>query len=111
MIQGFHEGCGDAVAGGVAGMADGDAVPDLVTDSVADGARIGAQLKAARLAARMTMAEVAEQAGLTKGFVSKLERELANFAVVSLIRLCGAPGCSVGSLFQSSTGEVIRRGA
>ena len=54
-------------------MAGGDAVPD--------GTRIGAQLRAARLAARMSMAEVAEQAGLTKGFVSKLERDLANVSV------------------------------
>jgi transcriptional regulator with XRE-family HTH domain len=73
--------------------------------------RIGAQLRAARLAARMSMAEVAEQAGLTKGFVSKLERDLANVSVASLIRLCDALGVSVGSLFQASRGEVVRRGA
>ena len=36
------------------------------------------------------MAEVAEQSGLTKGFVSKLERDLANVSVASLIRLCAA---------------------
>src|SRR6201993_4288266 len=84
-------------------MAGGDAVPD--------GTRIGAQLKAARLAARMSMAEVAEQAGLTKGFVSKLERDLGNVSVASLIRLCDAPGLSVGSLFQAPTGEVIRHAA
>ena len=88
-------------------MAGGDAVPDLA----ADGARIGAQLKAARLAARMTMAEVAEQAGLTKGFVSKLERDLTNVSVASLIRLCDALGVSVGSLFQMAEGEVVRRDA
>jgi len=41
-----------------------------VPDAIPDGTRIGAQLRAARLAARMSMAEVAEQAGLTKGFVS-----------------------------------------
>ena len=46
-------------------------------EAIPDGARIGAQLRAARLAARMSMAEVAEQAGLTKGFLSKLERDLA----------------------------------
>src|SRR5256884_9096888 len=94
-------------------MASGDADPvaDSVADSVADGARIGAQLKAARLAARMTMAEVAEQAGLTKGFVSKLERDLANVSVASLIRLCDALGISVGSLFQAPKGEVVRRDA
>ena len=37
-----------------------------------DDARVGAQLRAARLAARKSMAEVAEEAGLTKGFLSKL---------------------------------------
>jgi quercetin dioxygenase-like cupin family protein/DNA-binding Xre family transcriptional regulator len=79
--------------------------------AVPDGTRIGAQLRAARLAARMSMAEVAEQAGLTKGFVSKLERDLANVSVASLIRLCDALGVSVGSLFQAPTGEVIRHGA
>ena len=78
-------------------------------DAIPDGTRIGAQLKAARLAARMSMAEVAEQAGLTKGFVSKLERDLANVSVASLIRLCDALGVSVGSLFQAPKGEVVRR--
>ncbi len=57
------------------------------------------------------MAEVAEQSGLTKGFVSKLERDLANVSVASLIRLCDALEISVGSLFQASRGEVVRRGA
>ena len=80
-------------------------------DAVPDGTRIGAQLKAARLAARMSMAEVAEQAGLTKGFVSKLERDLVNVSVASLIRLCDALGISVGSLFQAPKGEVVRRDA
>lgn len=74
-----------------------------------DDARVGAQLRAARLAARKSMAEVAEEAGLTKGFLSKLERDLANVSVASLIRLCDALGVSVGSLFQTPKGEVIRR--
>src|ERR1700689_4245748 len=76
-----------------------------------DGPRIGAQRKAARLAARKSMAEVAEQSGLTKGFVSKLERDLANVSVASLLRLCEALDVSVGSLFQASIGEVVRRDA
>ena len=86
---------------------DGNGAPAAVPD----GTRIGAQLRAARLAARMSMAEVAEQAGLTKGFVSKLERDLANVSVASLIRLCDVLGISVGSLFAAPTGEVIRHGA
>ncbi len=75
-----------------------------------DSVRIGAQLRAARLAARKSMAEVADEAGLTKGFVSKLERDLANVSVASLIRLCDALGVPVGSMFQASKGEIIRRG-
>lgn len=69
---------------------------------------IGAQLRAARLAARKSMAEVAAEAGLTKGFLSKLERDLANVSVASLMRLCDALGISVGSLFEPSKGEVVR---
>jgi quercetin dioxygenase-like cupin family protein/DNA-binding Xre family transcriptional regulator len=75
-----------------------------------EGAQRGEQFAAGQ-AARMSMAEVAEQAGLTKGFVSKLERDLVNVSVASLIRLCDALGISVGSLFQAPTGEVIRHGA
>jgi transcriptional regulator with XRE-family HTH domain len=71
-------------------------------------ARIGERLRAARLAARKSMAEVAEEAGLTKGFVSKLERDLANVSVASLMRLCDALDIPVGSLFEPPKGEVVR---
>jgi len=37
---------------------------------------------------RMSMARGRRQAGPDKGFVSKLERDLANVSVASLIRLC-----------------------
>jgi len=72
--------------------------------------RIGAQLRAARQASRKSMAEVAEQSGLTKGFLSKLERDLTSVSVASLIRLCDALGISVGSLFRAAKGEVVRKG-
>jgi transcriptional regulator with XRE-family HTH domain len=74
------------------------------------GPRIGAQLRAVRLAARKSMAEVADQAGLTKGFLSKLERDLASVSVASLMRLCEALDISVGSLFSAPKGEVVRAG-
>src|SRR6266568_6052427 len=76
----------------------------------AAGPRIGAQLRAARLASRRSMADVAEQSGLTKGFLSKLERDLTNVSVASLIRLCDTLGIPVGSLFQAAKGEVVRKG-
>src|SRR6516164_4638119 len=103
MILRFHGRNGGSVSSGTGGNGTPDEIPD--------GTRIGAQLKAARLAARMSIAEVAEQAGLTKGFVSKLERDLANVSVASLIRLCDALGVSIGSLFQAPKGEVVRHDA
>jgi transcriptional regulator with XRE-family HTH domain len=74
-----------------------------------DGPRIGAQLRAARLAQRRTLADLALESGLTKGFVSKLERDQASASVASLMRLCETLDISVGSLFHASTGEVVRR--
>ncbi len=71
---------------------------------------IGSSLRASRLAARKTVAEVAEASGLTKGYLSKVERDLASLSVASLIRLCGTLGISVGSLFSESKGELIRSG-
>lgn len=80
-----------------------------ITEGV--GAQIGAQLKAARMARRKTLAEVADESGLTKGFLSKLERDQASASVASLMRLCDALGISVGALFNASPGEVIRHDA
>ena len=81
------------------------------SDGAAPAVPIGARLRAARLAARQSLAEVAEQSGLTKGFVSKLERDQANASVAALMRLCAALGISVGSLFQAARGEVVRSDA
>jgi transcriptional regulator with XRE-family HTH domain len=85
--------------------------PMAAEDGAPDGALIGAQLKAARLARRMTLAEVALDSGLTKGFVSKLERDQASASVASLMRLCQTLDIAVGSLFHASTGEVVRHDA
>jgi len=102
-------------AGNLGGVPDGTAgtrVGEVASDAgISDERpRIGAQLRAARQASRMSMAEVAEQSGLTKGFLSKLERDLTNVSVASLIRLCDALGISIGSLFEAAKGEVVRKG-
>jgi transcriptional regulator with XRE-family HTH domain len=76
-----------------------------------DGVRIGEQLKAARLARRKTLAEVAESAGLTKGFLSKIERDQASASVASLIRICETLELSPGDLFNATPGNVVRRAA
>jgi transcriptional regulator with XRE-family HTH domain len=77
-------------------------------DQVIRAAPIGARLKAARRSQRRTLSEVALASGLTKGFLSKLERDRASASVGSLIRLCQVLGVSVGSLFEAHTGELVR---
>lgn len=85
--------------------------PAVARADEVQGSAIGAQLKAARLARRKTLAEVALESGLTKGFVSKLERDQASASVASLMRLCQALDIAVGSLFHASSGEVVRHDA
>jgi transcriptional regulator with XRE-family HTH domain len=72
--------------------------------------RIGARLRAARLAQRMTMESVAEATGLTKGFLSRLERDAASPSVASLVAVCEAIGLRVGDLFDPPTTAVVRAG-
>jgi quercetin dioxygenase-like cupin family protein/DNA-binding XRE family transcriptional regulator len=64
-----------------------------------DRARIGRRLRQAREAQRLTLAELAESCGLTKGFLSKIERDQATPSVASLLRMCDALELSIGELF------------
>lgn len=80
-------------------------VGDLPTSA---GAHVGARLRAARRARRLSLAEVAAAAELTKGFLSRLERDQTSVSVASLVRLCAVLEVPVGSLFQAARGEVVR---
>jgi transcriptional regulator with XRE-family HTH domain len=71
---------------------------------------IGARLRAARQSAGLTLAAVAEQAGLTKGFLSRLERDEVSPSVASLVTVCGVLGLGVGSLFQAPETSLVRAG-
>lgn len=73
--------------------------------------RIGSRLRQARSAQRLTLAQLADASGLTKGFISKLERDQANTSVASLIRICAALGIQPGELFDAPPGQVVRRDA
>ena len=73
---------------------------------------IGQRLRAERQAQRLTLTQLADEAGLTKGFLSKVERDQGAPSVASLLRLCDALGMSVGELFDGSHDqELVRAGA
>ncbi|KJV00214.1 MAG: XRE family transcriptional regulator [Rhodococcus sp.] len=74
-----------------------------------DAPRIGARLKEARLKKRLTLDALAYTCGVTKGYLSKLERDQVNASVASLVRVCAALDVPVGSLFDDApVGEVVR---
>lgn len=72
--------------------------------------RIGARLRAARLASGLTIEKVADAARLTKGYVSRLERDQVSPSVASLVALCEAVGMRVGELFEPPQTAVVRAG-
>lgn len=72
---------------------------------------IGSRLRAARQAQYLTIEDVAEATGLTKGFLSRVERDLTSPSVASLITLCDVLSISVGSLFEAPEVRYIPAGA
>jgi transcriptional regulator with XRE-family HTH domain len=70
---------------------------------------IGGRLRDARKQRGLTIDQLAQATGLTKGFLSQVERDLANTSVSSLLRICGALGIRVGELFDDEDGPVLVR--
>lgn len=72
--------------------------------------RIGARLRAARTERGLTIEQLAHASGLTKGFISQLERDATAASLASLARICGALGIRIGDLTDRETSELVRRG-
>lgn len=72
--------------------------------------RIGPRLRNARRARGLTIEQVADAAELTKGFLSRLERDGTTASVASLVRVCDALGIKVGSLFEEAESALVREG-
>lgn len=69
--------------------------------------RIGARLRGARKARGLTLEQVSAATGLTKGFVSRLERDEVSPSVASLVAVCNAIGMRVGALFDAAESALI----
>ncbi|MCY7412703.1 MAG: helix-turn-helix domain-containing protein [Salinibacterium sp.] len=70
--------------------------------------KIGARLRAARLARGLTLEAVGAAAGISQGFVSKLERDQVSPSVASLVAICQAVGLKVGELFEPPPSQIVR---
>ncbi|MFC9919737.1 helix-turn-helix domain-containing protein [Agromyces binzhouensis] len=74
------------------------------------GTPIGAKLRSTRIAQGLTLAQVAEATGLSKGFLSRLERDETSPSVATLVQLCQVLSLPVGALFAEPEIQHIRRG-
>jgi transcriptional regulator with XRE-family HTH domain len=70
-------------------------------------ARIGAKLRAARRAQGLTLAEVASGTGLSKGYLSRVERDETSPSVATLHALCQVLSVTIGSLFDQPDTAVV----
>jgi transcriptional regulator with XRE-family HTH domain len=71
--------------------------------------RIGARLRDARRRQGLTIDQIAQSTGLTKGFISRIERDVTSPSVSSLVTVCAALSLPVGELFTAPKTDVVRR--
>ena len=69
---------------------------------------IGATLREQRRRLNLTLEEVARRVGITKGFLSEIERDHAAPSVATLMRLREALSLSSASVFASSQPRIVR---
>jgi len=69
---------------------------------------IGGKLRERRQALKMTLDQVASSAGVTKGFLSDMERDRTAPSMTTLLRLCKTLGMSVSSLFEKTESPIVR---
>jgi transcriptional regulator with XRE-family HTH domain len=77
--------------------------------SPTNAVRIGSKLRAARTAHGYTLEQLASATGLTKGFLSRVERDETSPSVASLITLCQVMSIEVGTLFSVPDVALVRR--
>ena len=81
----------------------------LPIESTGHSAAVGSRLRNHRLRNHMTIDQLASAAGLTKGFVSRVERDITSPSVDSLVRMCQVLRIDVGAVFAGPADvELVR---
>ncbi|MBO1768970.1 helix-turn-helix domain-containing protein [Agrococcus sp. TF02-05] len=78
--------------------------PDADESSIA----LGAKLRSARTAQGMSLSQVAATSGLSKGFLSRLERDETSPSVATLVQLCQVLSLPVGALFEEPDVQLVQ---
>lgn len=72
--------------------------------------KFGSILRDRRRALDLTLNDVSGRTGLTKGFLSDIERDKTSPSVASLVSLCDVLGLPIGDLFATSRNALVRAG-
>jgi transcriptional regulator with XRE-family HTH domain len=70
--------------------------------------KVGVRLRTLRRERGLTIEQVAGATGLTKGFISQLERDTTTPSLSSLARICDALGVRMGDVFESAAPDLVR---
>jgi len=69
---------------------------------------LGARLRHAREQRQLSLGDVAQRTGLSRGFLSRVERDMSSPSVASLIAMCEAISLPMERLFAAPRVSVVR---
>ena len=69
--------------------------------------KIGERIKSLRELSNLTQEELADRAGLTKGFISQIERDLTSISLDSFLQILEAMDENISDFFRESSAEKI----
>lgn len=73
-------------------------------------ASVGDRIREIREARRMTQDQLAEQSGISKGFLSDVENDKRNVSSDNLLRIANVLGASLDYLLRGTSSEAVGRG-
>src|SRR5699024_3749637 len=80
----------------------------LPSEPVESVIALGSRLSRLRERRHFTLEQVAERTGFSKGFISRVERDLTSPSVQSLVKLCQVLGINPGQLLDSPDVSVVK---
>lgn len=80
----------------------------IPVDASAHPVEVGARLRAARKRRGLTLEQLAQATGLSKGYVSRVERDRSSPTVHAVAAMCDTLGIAVGELFRSARTELVQ---
>jgi transcriptional regulator with XRE-family HTH domain len=76
----------------------------------ADMASVGDRIREIREARKMTQDQLAEQSGISKGFLSDVENNKRNVSSDNLLRVANVLGASLDYLLRGASSDQVARG-